>query len=171
MITEPEKLVASIVAATEDHRLVSRIRLQKIAYLLKQLGGPVDFEFSYHHYGPYSRELDNAVVFALAFGLIDEEQKNRMSDGASYSVFSVNADQSIDPLDEQFQDQVRELAKSKVTVLELAATAHWLAKVERVDDWRSEIVKRKGRKTEDGRLDEALELLSQLHLQPAEGMA
>lgn len=164
---EPEKLVAAIVASTDENRLVSRIRLQKMAYLLQQLGGPSDFEFSYHHYGPYSRDLDNAVVDAQAFGLVEEERRNRISDGASYSVFSLGAVALAESLPEPFVSRLRDLAKAKVMVLELAATAHWLVNVENVADWTSEIRKRKGRKTEDGRLEEAVRLLAGLDLKPS----
>ncbi len=50
------------------------------------------------------------------------------------------------------------------TVLELAATVHWLATVEKVQNWRDEIVRRKGAKTDGGRLEEAVALLPKLGL-------
>jgi len=62
---------------------------------------------------------------------------------------------------------IRKLADTNVTVLELAATAHWLATVEKVPDWKKEIVRRKGPKTENNRLDKALDLLCDLRLPPA----
>jgi phage regulator Rha-like protein len=52
-------------------------------------------------------------------------------------------------------------------VLELAATIHWLAFVERFDDWREELLKRKGAKTEQGRSDDALRLLAELNIAPS----
>ena len=51
MMQEREKAVADIVAATGG-RLVSRVRLQKLAYLLDQLGARSGFNYIYHHYGP-----------------------------------------------------------------------------------------------------------------------
>jgi len=44
--------------------------LQKTIYLLDQLGLNSGFEYQYYHYGPYSRELDNAVLDAMAFRLV-----------------------------------------------------------------------------------------------------
>lgn len=64
-------------------------------------------------------------------------------------------------------DLVKRLAAANVTVLELAATAHWVAEGEKVDDWKVETVRRKGSKTASGRLDKAVKLLGDLGLPPA----
>ena len=78
---EAEHYVADIVHAVGG-RLVSRIRLQKIAYLLDQLGTDSGFDYTYHHYGPYSRDLDSAILDAEAFDLVKETFGRRQSDGA-----------------------------------------------------------------------------------------
>lgn len=169
-MNEPEKFVAAIVKATKNGKLVSRIRMQKLAYLLQQLGcmQADDLSFSYHHYGPYSSDLDGALWFAGAFDLVHEERHHRISDGAAYSVFLLNEDQTdeIDPLPKNFGEVVNDLAEENITVLELAATAHWLSEIEKVEDWRDTIKRRKTWKTEDGRLDKALDLLRRLKLSP-----
>jgi uncharacterized protein YwgA len=170
---EPERTVAEIVAAAGG-RLVSRIRLQKIAYLLDQLGFESGFGYSYHHYGPYSRDLDLAILDAEGLGLVKEEFARRASDGARYSIFEAasSTPQEFAYLsDEGLRDLVKRLAAANVTVLELAATAHWLAEGEKVDDWKAEIVRRKGSKTASGRLDEAVKLLGDLGLPPAAATA
>ena len=157
---EPEKFIAAIVKATEKGELFSRIRMQKIVYLLQKLGleDAQGFDFSYHHYGPYSRDVDSAEWFAGAFDLVREERRNRQSDGASYSVFLLNRDkeQEVPELEDVFAGLVGRLAEEKITVLELSATAHWLAEEEKVDDWREEIRRRKTWKVEDGRLEKHL---------------
>ena len=170
MASEPEDRVVDIVRAAGG-RLVSRVRLQKVAYLLDRLGAKSGFGFAYHHFGPYSRDLDNAVLDAEAFGKIEETFERRQTDGARYSIFALkDAEGAADyaylnsaPL----RDRARELAEENVTVLELAATAHWVLKEERIADWKSEIVRRKGPKTRNGRLEEAVKLLSRLGLEPA----
>ena len=168
---EPEKFVAAIVKATKDGKLVSRIRMQKIAYLLQRLGCEQagGLSFSYHHYGPYSSDLDSALWFADAFDLVHEEQRHRQSDGASYSIFKFNTNKAdkVEPLPEDFSNLVNNLADENITVLELAATAHWLAEEEKVEDWEAEIKKRKTWKTGKCRLDKALVLLGELKLPPA----
>ena len=168
MTHEPEHYVAGIVRAAGG-RLVSRIRLQKIAYLLDQLGAASGFAYSYHHYGPYSRDLDSAILDADAFGLVKEEFGHRLSDGARYSVFELQegANECILLKDDHLRDLTKRLADKSVTVLELAATAHWLATYEKVPDWKSELRRRKGTKTEGGRLEEATALLSEIGLPPA----
>jgi len=169
MAVEPENQVAEIVSAAGG-RLVSRIRLQKIAYLLDQLGTESGFEYRYYHYGPYSRDLDNAVLDAEAFDRVTENFHRRQSDGARYSVFEAKDGRVVDQFDFLWDDTLREHVKrwsvAPVTVLELAATAHWLVTHESVDDWKAEIVRRKGSKTQNGRLEQALDLLSDVQLPP-----
>lgn len=170
MANEPESRVADIVMAAGG-RLVSRVRLQKVTYLLDKLGAQSGFAFSYHHYGPYSRDLDSAVLDAEAFDKIEECFERRKTDGARYSVFVSRApkeDHKYSYLsDLRLRNLVQELAGVNVTVLELAATAHWLLKEEQVDDWKVEIVRRKGSKTSNGMLEDAIQLLAHLGLEPA----
>lgn len=168
MADEPEHFIADILHAAGG-RLVSRIRLQKIAYLLDQLGAGSGFDYSYHHYGPYSRDLDSAILDAEAFGLVKEDYAYRKSDGARYSVFvQQSTGEGYTCLkNDRLKDVAKRLASQKVTVLELAATAHWLAEVEKVGDWRTEIRRRKGAKIENGRLDKATKLLAEVGLPPA----
>jgi len=163
-----EQLVAAIIASAPEQKLVSRVRFQKIAYLLEQLGCNLGFEFSYHHYGPFSHDLERAILDAKAFGLIEEELAHRQSDGASYSIFKLsnsNVDTNA-PDVQQFKSQIKRFAHFNVTILELAATAHWLASAEKISNWKDEIIKRKGIKTQAGRLEKALDLLKELNLPP-----
>jgi uncharacterized protein len=168
MLNREEYIVGIIAAA--DGRLVSRVRIQKIAYLLDQLGSNSGFDYQYHHYGPYSRDLDNAILDAESFGLVEEKFEHRQSDGARYSVFTIKTD-SISSVTgflstDNAEKLVKRFAQTNVTILELAATVHWLSFIEKVGDWRREIIRRKGAKTEKGRLEKALELLAELELSP-----
>lgn len=169
MNDQPESRVSDIVMAAGG-RLVSRIRLQKITYLLDKLGADSGFSFSYYHYGPYSRDLDSAILDAEAFDQVEEIFERRKSDGARYSVFERKAEAEAYEFsylnDSHLRDTVARLSEVNVTVLELAATAHWLLKEEAVADWKAEIVRRKGSKTADGRLEQATELLASLGLEP-----
>ena len=164
-----EQFVADIIALAPDQKLVSRVRLQKIAYLLEQMGCDLGFEYSYHHYGPFSHDLDRAILDAKAFGLVKEVIANRKSDGASYSIFELTGGNgsSASSTINSFKNQIQRFSKSNITVLELAATANWLAEYEKVDDWQKEIIKRKGLKTRNKRLANALDFLRELHLPPA----
>jgi uncharacterized protein len=168
---EREEIVAAVVAAGGGE-LTGRVRLQKTVYLLDRLGLNSGFGFDYHHYGPFSRDLDNAVADAKAFGLVEERFEHRQSDGAAYSVFALRSGKAADPKaygrlgGAHARDLVKLFAATNVTVLELAATVDWLSRVERVPDWKGEIRKRKGVKVQGGRLEEAVALLGKLDLEP-----
>ncbi len=168
---ELDQLVVGTVALAGGE-LVGRIRLQKVVYLLEQLGMNCGVPFEYHHYGPYSEAISDAVTDAKFWGHISEVVSFRVADGAPYSSFKTQPEAS-EPV------QLGELSAEKAklylakfsgctsTVLELAATVHWLAFVEKVPDWRAEIEVRKAGKTSNGRLEKAIQLLTELGLQPA----
>jgi uncharacterized protein YwgA len=166
---EREDIVAAIVSAAGG-TLVGRVRLQKTAYFLDQLGLNSGFDYEYHHYGPYSRDLDNAVLDAEAFDLVEESFERRQSDGARYSIFSAKKNAKKDAFGQLGQQRtaelVRKFANTNVTVLELAATIDWLWRKEGYSDWRTEVTKRKGAKAQVGRLERAVELLKEIGLPP-----
>ena len=170
---EPEDKVAAVVAAAGG-KLVSRVRLQKTVYLLDQFGLSSGFDYEYHPYGPYSRDLDNATGDAKALGMVDEKIRHREGDGASYSVFTLTNPGSSDEAAlgslgrTRAQQLVQKFAGTHVTVLELAATAHWLWQHEHCGDWRTEIGRRKPMKIGSGRLERAIALLHELGLSPPE---
>lgn len=163
-------IVYAVVNAAPEHKLASRVRLQKTVYLLQEIGFDSSLKFQYYHFGPYSRELDLALTDAHESGLVCESQAKRQSDGATYSMFKANPTDkhiSFGGLTEQrAKELIAKFSTTNVTVLELAATAHWLGNAEKIADWRNETVKRKGIKTENGRLDRAIDLLKELKLTP-----
>jgi uncharacterized protein YwgA len=167
MTDQPHELLAEIIDA-HGGELVGRIRLQKVIYLLDQLGLASGFEYSYHHYGPYSSEVSSALLDAESAGVVQDQIKFRQSDGASYSVFHSQLDrqpEKVGNLDRPATIALLGQMKAQsATVLELAATIHWLRSVERVDDWQAELVSRKGSKTGSGRQEQAVELLKSLEL-------
>lgn len=168
---EPEDKVAAVVDAAGG-TLVSRVRLQKTVYLLDQLGLASGFRFEYHHYGPYSRDLDLATADARALGVVQEDILHRAGDGASYSRFTLpeprsSKDEAFGPLGRPHATElVQKFVREHVTVLELAATVDWLWRYEDCADWRAEITRRKPMKVGSGRLDRAIQLLHALDLPP-----
>lgn len=171
-MTERETKVAAVLDAAGGE-LVGRIRLQKVVYLLDQLGFESGFDYSYHHYGPYSRDLENATLDATVFAGVKEKIAHRAGDGASYSIFSLADDTLVDPAafgalsSERAKELVGKFKETGPTVLELAATAHWIAVREGRTDWDAEVRKRKNVKSQNGRLEKALDLLRELGLPPA----
>src|SRR5262245_44093321 len=80
------EMVANVVALNSG-RLVGRTRFQKTMYLLSQLGVRIPFEFEYHHYGPYSAELADALDAAVGIKWLKEDTGIGYHDSA-YSIFS-----------------------------------------------------------------------------------
>jgi uncharacterized protein YwgA len=150
--------------------IVGKVRLQKMVYLLDQLGAKSGFSFEYHHYGPYSEELAEAVDDGVIFGYIEEVQRRRVSDGVPYVTYRSldHREQSSDVFSQPaIGDAIQKINRQSMTVLELAATIHWLVFKEKVPNWREELARRKGVKTAGGRTERAIELLEKLKLSPA----
>jgi uncharacterized protein YwgA len=163
-----ESITQSVIVAAGGS-ITGRTRLQKLVFLLDQLGLESGFIFAYHHYGPYSSDLTDAVDFSKAFGMVVEDFKHRESDGARYSIFLASAAIKSNPRAEflarnDVKSAIDLMNTANATVLELAATVYWLKYHEKCRDWRDEIVKRKGQKTENGRLQKALDLLTSINL-------
>lgn len=155
-------------------QVIGKVRLQKLVYLLDKLGVPTGFSFTYHHYGPFSEELADVVEDHVVFGRLSAEQRRR-ADGVPFVVYKAihhNHEERSRSLDSPgVKAALAAMQRPSTTVLELAATIHWLAFVERVENWRAELVRRKGVKTEQGRTAEALALLKELGLAPAVALA
>ncbi len=170
---EREDVVAAVVAAAGGE-LTGRVRLQKAVYLMDRLGLDSGFSYDYHHYGPFSRDLDNATVDAKAFDLIEEKIERRQSDGAAYSIFKLKGHSKPEAYGKLGKEKAAELARlfaaTNVTVLELAATIDWLWRSEKFNDWRSEITNRKGIKVQGGRLEQAIALLAKMGLPAPESV-
>lgn len=166
---EPEKVVAAILRAAEG-KLIGRVRMQKVFYLLDQLGLDSGFGYEYYHYGPYSADLSSAVADARAFHLIDEETAARAGDGVTYSIYKLQQDVEVNEGafgklgSKKAKELVTSLKDEDATVLELAATIHWLKHNENVVKWEEELKRRKGAKTQNGRTAKAKRLLVELGL-------
>jgi len=163
--------VPSLVSAAGGE-LVGKIRLQKVVYLLDQMGLSSPFSFEYHHYGPYSADLADSIEDDVAFGYLAAEQRRRQSDGVPYVAYrAIGADEgnSWDAYlpDDEIRSALGQMQHRSATVLELAATIHWLAVIERNENWSAELIRRKGAKAQGGRDQQALELLRSLRLPPA----
>jgi uncharacterized protein YwgA len=156
---EPIDMTAWRLLETSDVQRLRRI---------KQLGVS---EFVYHHYGPYSDMLAERVEDDAIFGHLRTSTGRRVSDGVPYVIYRADRPGDGDRIDQHLSvDRIRsaiaEMQRSSATVLELAATIHWLAFVEGLRNWRDELVQRKGAKTQGGRDGQALELLGRLGLSP-----
>ncbi|WP_019851309.1 YwgA family protein [Desulfitobacterium sp. PCE1] len=53
-----------------------RKKLQKIVYLLEHDGMDAPYRYSYHHYGPYSAQLQEEIEFLVQHNFIEEASRN-----------------------------------------------------------------------------------------------
>lgn len=147
-----------------------KVRLQKLVYLLSHIGVKTGYSFTYHHYGPYSEELAEAVEDDVIFGRLQQEPRHRKSDGVSFVAYKVPEGQVVSCpsvfSDPHVKEAVELMQRCSATILELAATIHWLWAVEKVANWHDELIRRKGVKTENGRTVTALQLLEKLGVAP-----
>ncbi|MEF3366065.1 hypothetical protein V3H18_05895 [Methylocystis sp. 9N] len=170
-MTKLDDIVVGVVALSGGE-LVGRIRLQKIVYLLEQKGLKSDAKFTYHHYGPYSEAIADAVTDAKFWDTLEETTEFRKLDGAPFSIFRSHRPMSdFQQLGELSQEGARNLLarlnSESSTALELAATIHWLTQVEKLADWQQELERRKPGKANFGRLEKAITLLKELELPPS----
>lgn len=133
--------------------IVGRTRLQKVAYLLELAGLGYGFRFEYRHYGPYSEDLALAARNADLLDLLEEEERPT-SWGGFYSIFRVTGLSTR-------QEFAMAAAGADSVVLELAATAAFLAKEGISDPW-GETARRKPEKAASGRLEIAKSLYQKL---------
>lgn len=70
---KPNEAVRQIIAVMPGGRVVGRKRMQKLAYLLQHSGAPLEATFNIHNYGPFSREIADAIEEASFAGAIKEE--------------------------------------------------------------------------------------------------
>lgn len=169
---EREDIVAALIWAADGQRITGKVRLQKLFYLLEQIDRPGGFEYEYHYYGPYSAQLTLAAENAKALGLVVEDPAFRASDGMPYSVFKANSAKISNEIKtyvsqkgNKLLDLLKKTSDSNSTVLELAATIHWLIYREgMVKDWLKELKVRKGAKAQEPRLTKAIELLKDIGL-------
>ena len=165
--------IPSLVVAAGGE-IVGKIRLQKVVYLLDQMGLNSGFAYEYFHYGPYSEDLAEQVEDDVIFGHLAANQRRRVSDGVPYVAYSAESSGDGEAPESRMsatrlRSALVEMERRSATVLELAATIHWLAVVESISDWKTELVRRKGAKTNNGRDKQAFELLRMLGLPPAVG--
>jgi uncharacterized protein YwgA len=167
-MSEREHLVTAVLQAA-DGQIIGRIRMQKVVYLLEQLGLDGGFWFSYHHYGPYSEELSD-VLDGLVKREKTVEEEQVPTENGFYSIYrlrssptQVRASLGRLPWD-RAKAAIQTMAAETSVVIELAATIYWLRMREKVADWKKELKIRKPSKASDPDIEKALALLGRLDL-------
>jgi uncharacterized protein YwgA len=145
-------------------QIVGRTRLQKSFYFLEALGLGFGFDYDYHYYGPYSEDLALSASDATALGLIEEATDVSQS-GQPYSIYRALAERSESGArDEDRRRILTTLHRQDAITLELAATAHFLARTGFAGREWDETKRRKSLKASPIRIERAQALLGELGL-------
>lgn len=65
---------ATLLSWAGEQGVAGRKRLQKVIFLLQQIGCDLDCHYILHHFGPYSREVASICDEMVAAGLVKESQ-------------------------------------------------------------------------------------------------
>ena len=164
------EVVPQVVAAAPNNRVVGKIRLQKVFYLLDQLGLGGKLRFSYHNYGPYCENLSTAIDLANHSNqYFEENPQTAKSHGGTYSVFTCNeipaASAVVGGIDQpRLKQLLKTMTSTTSVVIELAATIHWLKHAEKIDAWEKTLKSRKPTKASAENIRKAQDLLKELDL-------
>ena len=156
--------------------LQGRKKLQKLMFIAKLEGCPIDDDFFHHFYGPYSSDLAERVDDLVERGLLKESSRSLgVVEGVEYSYEVADPGKArLRGVDEKLPkhtvEQIEEvlervvpLASRNVFELELAATIlYWLQKGH---DWKkAEVItsQRKSAGREDSRFKSARKLAEQI---------
>lgn len=168
-MADTAKLIVDVLQAA-DGEIIGRIRMQKIVYLLQELGVGSQLPFSYHHYGPYSEELSRGLMEAELVDRSIDEAIQPFSSGGSLSIYTLSnkTNRTKDhvgnlPMGRAAQF-IGAMKRQSSVVLELAATIHWIQTKEKVADWKGELRLRKPSKASDANVSAAEVLLRELNL-------
>ncbi|MBI5911446.1 MAG: hypothetical protein HY848_16035 [Betaproteobacteria bacterium] len=112
----------------------TRIRIQKEAFLLA-LKGCLNFRaenFSYHHFGPFSRQLSETLKFAVSAGLLEEKEEAFSETTQRYSYYITESArkflEEVNAIPNEVLNYVTAMNKEHWRSLELAATVAYLGR-------------------------------------------
>jgi hypothetical protein len=120
MRSNSNRLLSVIKVAGE---ITGRKKLQKIIYILKNLGSDFDEKFSFHYYGPYSFDLQFEINDLVANQFLIEEKENFTYNYKCPDNFAIT---SLDNEVQKKKDLIDSLNKYTPQELELVASIFFL---------------------------------------------
>lgn len=97
-----EKYAKLLAVFRRVGRVHSRIKAQKLLYILKSLGYPVSEKFEYRNYGPYSEELASELRSSVNAEFLLEERTEREEVWSDETIPYERYDYSVTPRGEEF---------------------------------------------------------------------
>jgi uncharacterized protein len=102
--------------------ITGRKKIQKMVYILKQKGMGFTEPFIYHHFGPYSSELQIELNALVEWGILSESQQPDTS--YRYSLSGEDNPENQD--NEKYRNLAQYLNEQSPKVLELVSTMYYL---------------------------------------------
>jgi uncharacterized protein YwgA len=97
-----EKYARLLAVFERCGRIHSRIKAQKIFYILKSLGFPVTERYKFRDYGPYSEELASELRSSVNALFLNETRVERKEDWGDETISYERFDLSIAPKGKEF---------------------------------------------------------------------
>ena len=97
-----EKYAKLLAVFRRVGRVHSRIKAQKLVYILKSLGYPISEKFEYRNYGPYSEELASELRSSVNAAFLLEEKTEKEEVWSDETVPYERYDYSVTPHGEEF---------------------------------------------------------------------
>lgn len=122
---EKKDIVRYIIS---EFHTIGKTKLQKTVYFAQEaLGIPMDFEFTMHYYGPYSRELDMLTTEMKYSASVDIAYY--LSGGGYGSEIKVREETDKIQIDPTYKDKIHKLLdvirEYDTNQMELCATTHF----------------------------------------------
>lgn len=122
------------LVAASGGSISTRIRIQKEVFLLA-LKGSLNFRaanFSYHHFGPFSRQLSETLQFAVSADLLEEKEEAFSENNQRYSYYLTESGKNflkeVENVPDEVKGYVAAMDKEHWRALELAATVAYLGR-------------------------------------------
>lgn len=162
-------VLAGLIAAHPNGKVIGRTRLQKEVRLLQRVGFPTDYDFMLHFYGPYSESLQTEITLLKHYDLLDEEERIS-SEGLPYYILRIKKESLplIEDLkssiQQEYNSEIQLLNDTEAVVLELAATYDAFRDLDlEPDEAVKAVIMKKGKeKCSPENMRKAMELLSNL---------
>ncbi len=111
-------------------KIDGRIKFQKMVYILQCKGAGFEEWFKYHHYGPYSLDLQLEIDELVCNDQLSED----FDDGSGSYSYSISADGGRPEVLKRFEALISLLNKASSSILELVGTIFFLRVEENITD-------------------------------------
>lgn len=113
-------------------KVEGRTRIQKTVYILQYLGYPLNEDFSYSYFGPYSDDLRNEIDFLTSVGILQETIQDTTyvyEPTSKMGGFLEDSDKLLElKTSDKFTELLDKLQATSIPVLEVASTIFFLKK-------------------------------------------